>query len=283
VTWAVFAAAATSALLHACWNVLARRHSTPADVLSGIAIATASLCAVAFPFIGSPETQAWPWIGAASVCNVLYLRTLGRAYEHSDFCAVYAIVRAIVPAILFATGWFVFSEPGRFGPFLGLVVVAGSILTFALPGADIRRLDPTTLLHSVFAGLLLALALFFDVKGIRAGGEGLANLVRYAVASSLATATCIAVLSLLKRTNPLAILLDNGSRCYPGAILLLCSYVCGMWAYAQGPIGLVAPVRESSILFGGILAILVLKQHVTRAQWMAMLLATVGMIFIQVG
>jgi uncharacterized membrane protein len=56
-----------------------------------------------------------------------------------------------------------------------------------------------------------------------------------------------------------------------------------MWAYAQGPIGLVAPVRESSMLFAGVLAILVLKQHVTQIQWTAMLLATIGVIFIQVG
>jgi len=283
VTWAVFAAAAASALLHACWNILARRHANPADVLSGIAIATASLCAIAFPCIGPPAVQTWPWIAAASLCNVWYLRTLGRAYEQSDFCAVYAIVRAIVPAILFATGWLIFSEPGRFGPFVGLVIVGGSILIFAFPGGDMRHLNPKTLGHSVFAGLLLALALFLDVKGIRAGGEGLVHLIRYAVASSLTTAAGISIMALLNRTNPLAILLCNGRLCYPGAILLLCSYLCGMWAYAQGPIGLVAPVRESSILFAGVLAILILRQHVTQAQWAAMLLATIGVIFIQVG
>ena len=67
------------------------------------------------------------------------------------------------------------------------------------------------------------------------------------------------------------------------AALLLSSYLCGMWAYVQGPIGLVAPLRESGIVFGGALAVLVLREPVTRLQWMAVGLATIGVVLVQVG
>lgn len=283
MTGVVFIAATFSALLQACWNLLARRSQTPADALAGIAMATATLCAVAFPFLGPPSMQTWPWIGSSALCNVLYLRTLGTAYQHPDFCAVFAIVRSIVPAILFTSGCLILSEPARPGGILGLVIIVLSILLFSVPRDSIRRLETETLLHSVSAGLLLALALFLDVQGIRTGGGGVAGLIRYAVASSLTTAVAIAVLALVANRNPAALLIRNSRQCYAGALFLLASYLCGMWAYVQGPIGLVAPVRESSILYGGLLAVMFLRQRVAGIQWTAMVLATMGIFLVQAG
>lgn len=283
MTWAVFAAAAVSALLHAGWNLTARLSAEPRDMPSGIALATASLCAVVFPAVGPPIPSTWPWIGVASACNVLFLRMLGIAYERHSFVAVYAIVRATVPLMLFLMGWLAFSERSQLGALAGLVVIVLSIIIFAVPRGAIERIDCATLGYSVMAGLVLAFALFFDVQGIRAGGGGLTSLTQYAVASSLMTATGVSVLACLKRTNPIATLVEHARYCYAGAILLLSSYLLGMWAYAQGPVGLVAPVRESSILFGGVLAVTILKERVTEMQWVAILLATVGIVLVQAG
>jgi drug/metabolite transporter (DMT)-like permease len=283
VSFTVFLFAAASALLHACWNMLAQRHSAPRDVLYGITLATAIICGTALPFVGPAAPVTWPWIAAASLCNILYLRALGAAYAHPDFCAVYGAVRAIVPALLFLCGWLALSEPARLSGFAGLAIVATSILIFAAPWGTGRRIRPKILFNSVLAGTILALALFCDIKGIRAGGGGLENLIRYAVGTSLATAAGLALLAVFTRTNLLIVLIDNGRRCFPGALLLLFSYLCGMWAYVQGPVGLVAPVRESSLLFGGALTVFVLRQRVTKVQWTAMVLATFGMVLLQVG
>ncbi len=131
--------------------------------------------------------------------------------------------------------------------------------------------------------MLLALALFLDVNGIRAAGGTFTDLLRYAVLSSLTTAVGLTILGFMNRANPILVLIVNGRQCINGALLLLASYLLGMWAYAQGPIGMVAPVRESSILFGGLLSALVLRQYVTRVQWAAMALATIGIVLVQAG
>jgi drug/metabolite transporter (DMT)-like permease len=283
VSGAVFVAAIVSALLHACWNMLAKSRSAPPEIIAGIVLATASFCILALPVVGIPATKEWPWIGAASASNVIYLRVLTRAYANSEFSTVYAVVRAVILPTLFILGWLFLTEPGRLSAFVGLAFVVSSILLYATRKNEINRLYSRTMALSVLAGLLLALSLFFDVNGIRAGGVDAINLIRYSVASSLTTASALSLLLILNRQNPIRPLKDNAKQCYIGAALLLLSYLCGMWAYAQGPIGLVAPLRESGILVSGVLAVLVLRERITELQWVAMGLATIGVLLIQIG
>jgi drug/metabolite transporter (DMT)-like permease len=108
-------------------------------------------------------------------------------------------------------------------------------------------------------------------------------LIPYAVTSSVVTAIGLGVVSGISRTNPFAVLRSHAKLCYAGAALLLSSYLCGMWAYVHGPIGLVAPLRESGIVFAGALAVLVLREPVSTLQLMAVGLATLGVVLVQIG
>src|SRR5712691_8673392 len=136
LTWAVLIAALASAFLHACWNVLAKFHSAPRDLLLGIILATASLCGIALPFVGLPPFEVWPWIAAASICNVVYARAMIAAYARTDFGIAYAVVRAVIPPILFLMGWAFMNEASRLAAFAGLALVVLSLLLFAVSGHD---------------------------------------------------------------------------------------------------------------------------------------------------
>ncbi len=251
MTWVVFAAAIASAFLHACWNVLAKLHSAPRDLLRGIVFATASLSCILLPFVGLPDPDTWLWIAAASACNVAFTQAMVQAYASTDFGVAYAAVRAVIPPFLFLIGWIFMNESGGMLPAIG-------------------------------AGVALTFALLSDVNGIRTCGGGFACLFPYAVTSSVVTAMGLGLVSGIANTNPFGVLRSHWRLCYAGAALLLSSYVCGMWAYVHGPIGLVAPLRESGIVFGGALAVLVLREPVSRLQWLAVGLATVGVILIQI-
>jgi len=283
LTWAVFIAAVASAFLHACWNVLAKLQSAPRDLLRGIVFATASLCCILLPFVGLPPPNAWPWVAAASACNVVFTQAMLRAYARTDFGIAYVVVRAVIPPILFLIGWMFMNEVGGLYAVQGLALVVLSLLLFAFSGQTICKRGSGGMLLAMSAGGALAFALLFDVKGIRACGGGLGCLVPYAVTSSLVTAVGLGLISRVERANPFAVLRSHAKLCYAGAALLLSSYLCGMWAYVHGPIGLVAPLRESGIVFGGALAVLVLREPVSRLQWMAVGLATIGVVLVQVG
>jgi len=233
--------------------------------------------------VGLPPFEVWPWIAAASICNVVYARAMIAAYARTDFGIAYAVVRAVIPPILFLMGWAFMNEASRLAAFAGLALVVLSLLLFAVSGHDVRKQGSRGMLLAASAGGVLALALLLDVNGIRACGEGSGFLIPYAAASSLVTAIGLGAVSVAERTNPFAVLRTHAKLCYAGAGLLFLSYLCGMWAYVHGPIGLVAPLRESGIVFGGALAVLVLREHVSRLQWTAVGLATVGVVLVQVG
>jgi len=283
LTWAVFLAAIASAFLHACWNVLAKLHAAPRDLLRGIVFATASLCCVLLPFVGLPPPDTWLWVAAASACNVAFTQLMLQAYARADFGIAYVVVRAVVPPILFLTGWMFMNESGGVHALEGLALVVVSLLLFAFSGRTIRDRGSGGMLSAISAGGALAFALLFDVNGIRACGGGFGCFIPYAVISSLVTAIGLGLVSGMARTNPFAVVRSHAKLCYVGAALLLSSYVCGMWAYVHGPIGLVAPLRESGIVFGGALAVLVLREPVSSLQWTAVGLATIGVVLVQVG
>lgn len=282
MTWAVFFAAVASAFLHACWNVLAKLNSAPRDLLRGIILATASLCCILLPFMGLPPADTWPWLAAACVCNVVFTQAMLIAYARIDFGIAYVIVRAVIPPILFLIDWILTNDAGGLYAVEGLALVVVSLLLFAFSGQAIRERGLGGMLPAMLAGGALAFALLFDVNGIRACGGGFGCLIPYAITSSLVTAVGLASVSVVERQDPFAVLKDHTKLCYAGATLLLLSYLCGMWAYVHGPIGLVAPLRESGIVFGGALAVVVLRESVSRLQWMAVGLATIGVVLVQV-
>jgi len=205
-----------------------------------------------------------------------------QAYASTNFGIAYVVGRAVIPPVLFLIGWFFMNEPGGRHAVEGLVFVVLSLLLFAFSGRTCDRWSDG-MLPAMLAGVALAFALLCDVNGIRACGGGFACLIPYAVTSSVVTAIGLSAVSGIGRTNPFAVLRSHAKLCYVGAALLLSSYLCGMWAYVHGPIGLVAPLRESGIVFGGAFAVLVLREPVSRLQLMAVGLATIGVVLVQIG
>lgn len=276
MTWAVFAAALASALLHAAWNVLAKMQPKPGDGVFGIVVACASLCALALPFVGLPPISAWPWLLAAAFFNVLYWRALMAAYDRTGFATAYPVARAAIPPAAVLLGWLLLSEPPQSGALFGLAVVVAALLLFAASSRRLRPQDFAGLLFAAASGTALALAFVLDTAGIRLMGGGLIDFTRYCVASSLVTALALTVTFAVEQRNSVQALIERPGPCYLGALLLLGSAFTGLWAYAQGPVALVATVREGNILLGGLLAVFLLDERVGRTQWAAMALAAVG-------
>ena len=54
-----------------------------------------------------------------------------------------------------------------------------------------------------------------------------------------------------------------------GGAMSMCAYFIVIWAMTQAPIALVAALRETSVLFGTVIAAVVLKERFGRLRWLA--------------
>ena len=66
-----------------------------------------------------------------------------------------------------------------------------------------------------------------------------------------------------------------------GGAMSMCAYFIVIWAMTQAPIALVAALRETSVLFGSLIAIVFLKEVVTGWRVLASAFVLLGMVLLK--
>lgn len=282
MSWAVFWAALVSAALNAGWNVLAKRQQVPSDAVFGTLLVTAMVFLAVVPFIGLPAADAWPWLVAAAACNVAYSRALMAAYDRAPLNMTFSVVRAIIPPVLFILGLVFFAESATTLRLSGMALVVISLILFGWPARGQSAGHLSGFMLAGLAGLVVSVAYVCDIKGARTAGGHVEALIQYGAASSLLSTSGLLGVALIEGRAPVAILARNWRACAIGAAMLMGSYFLALWAYTRGPVGLVAPVRETSILFGGVMAFVILCERIRSRQWLAIGLAVLGAIIVKI-
>jgi drug/metabolite transporter (DMT)-like permease len=66
-----------------------------------------------------------------------------------------------------------------------------------------------------------------------------------------------------------------------GGALALASYAIALWAMTLAPIGLVAALRETSVLFAAILGVVLFKEPFGPRRWLALVLIVAGIVVLR--
>jgi len=127
-------------------------------------------------------------------------------------------------------------------------------------------------------------ALLFDVNGIRACGGGMACLISLCGHELGRHRDRIGGGVWHFPHESVCCLAEPRQALLCGSSLAAVVISVRMWAYVHGPIGLVAPLRESGIVFGGrALPCWYCESPSARLQLMAVGLAAVGVVLVQIG
>jgi drug/metabolite transporter (DMT)-like permease len=70
-------------------------------------------------------------------------------------------------------------------------------------------------------------------------------------------------------------------RGFVGGVLQVISYGTALWAMTVAPIAIVATLRETSILFGAVFAVVVLKEPLRAVRIAAALLVVCGLVLLR--
>ena len=273
VTLAVLAAAIT----HAIWNAIAHgiRDQTLAFGLIG-----AGGIIVAIPLVivvAAPRSEAWPYLLGSVAIHVFYNLLLMRCYRYGDFGQVYPLARGISPLVVTILAAVFVGEHLALPRLAGVAVVSGGLAALVFAG---HRPGRAALLAAIGTGLTIAAYTVVDGVGVRLS----ASPVGYIGWLMLLQSLCVPAFALVRRrdvlaTSPPRILLTGLAA---GALSVL-AYGLVLWAQTRGALAPIAALRETSVIFGAIIATLVFREPFGRARIAATVLVAAGILLLNVG
>jgi drug/metabolite transporter (DMT)-like permease len=267
-----------AAACHAGWNAAIKRTLDPLATTVLISLGAALLALIALPLAGWPKMAAWPWIIASVLIHLLYFAALIESYRAGDMGQVYPVARGAAPLLTaLASPVFVGERVGALA-WLGIVLVAGGIMLLSLRwGRDRAKLDRWAVGFALLTALTICAYSLVDGVGARLAGSAHA----YSVALFAAIGPVMAAYALIRRGGRALEALRDWRVGLAGGALQLGSYGAAIWAMTLAPIALVAALRETSVLFGALIAVVLLKEPLRASRLIAALMIVAGLVAIR--
>ncbi|MGB8185095.1 MAG: EamA family transporter [Pseudolabrys sp.] len=275
----VFLAVLFAAACHAGWNALIKVGLDPLSTTTLISLGAGLVALALAPLVGVPAWAAWPWLIASVIVHLCYFASLIESYRTGDLGQVYPIARGSAPLMTAAATTVFIGEKLSLVGWTGIFsLVAGVLLLSARGGRELAEVDRRAIGFALFTALTICAYSVVDGIGARLS----ANPNAYSVWLFIG----IAVVML-----PYAIYRDGPDvipamrrfwrRGLAGGALQLLSYGIAIWAMTAAPIAIVATLRETSVLFGAVIAVVVLKEPLRAARIVAACLIVCGLILIR--
>ena len=275
----VFLAVLFAAACHASWNALIKVGLDPLSTTTLISIGSGVVALLFMPLVGVPAWAAWPWLVASVVIHLVYFASLIESYRTGDLGQVYPIARGSAPLMTaMATTIFVGEKLSLVGWTGIFALVVGVLLLSARGGRELTEIDRRAICFALFTALTICAYSVVDGIGARLS----ANPNAY----SLWLFVGIAVVMLpyaLYRDGPDVVpaMQHFWWRGFAGGALQVLSYGIAIWAMTVAPIAIVATLRETSVLFGAAIAVVVLREPLRAVRIVAACLIVCGLIMIR--
>ncbi|WP_147916365.1 DMT family transporter [Ruania zhangjianzhongii] len=247
-----------AALFHALWNSAAKGASGDSYVFVWVnSVGSAVLC---LPLALVQLAQAgWPWswellvaaVGSA-LLHIVYSLVLQTGYQRAELGVVYPVARGVGPLLTMLVALLVLGERPGVAAVLGGVVVLAGILVVTT-GNSVARRDRLVrgLVYGSATGVAIAGYTLWDNHAVVAWE--LAPLTYFAFTITIQS-LLLTPGALLRRRHWQGTVRANWHRSAVVAVLSPLAYILVLIAMQTTPVSVVAPVRESSIVIGSLLA-----------------------------
>jgi len=274
----VFLAVLFGAACHAGWNAFLKVKLEPFSAIALIAIMSAIVVLPVLPFVGVPVPEAWPWIAASVAFHLGYFIALTEAYRLGDMGQVYPIARGSAPLMTALVSTMVVGEAIGLRGWLGVIILTAGVFLLSLRGGRNVHFERRAVLFALATAVTICG--YSVVDGI--GARTAQNAHVYTVWLFLFDGLMMLVLVLWRRGRPvLAEYAGFWKIGLIGGTLSLAAYWIAIWAMTVAPIALVAALRETSVLLGSLIAVVVLKEPLHRARIIAALMIVGGLVLIR--
>lgn len=252
----VFCILLFAALLHASWNAIVKASGDKMYAAISVSGSAAVIALLLLPFAPQPTLASAPYLVLSSALQVVYTVLVAKTYQVSDMSQTYPLMRGTAPLLVAIVSVVFLGD--RLSPLAwsGIGVICLAILAMAYNGrASSRRGVVLALINACFiAGYTLV-----DGTGVRLSGSALG----YTLWSFLMNGSCLLGWATIARRHEVSrYLRQHWHKGLLGGVSTMGSYGLALWAMTQAPLAVVAALRETSILFGALIAFVLLKERV---------------------
>ena len=272
VTLAVLGAAVT----HATWNAIA--HGIKDQTLAFALIGVGGIV-VAIPLVivaAMPRADCWPYLAGSIAIHVFYNLLLMRCYKYGEFGQVYPLARGISPVVVTILAALFVHEHLALAQVGGVLVVSAGLATLVFAG---RRPGRAAFLAAVGTGLTIAAYTTVDGVGVRLS----ASPVGYIGWLMLLQSLCVPMFALARRRD---VVLKQRPRVLAAGLaagaLSVLAYGLVLWAQTRGALAPIAALRETSVIFGAVIATLVFREPFGRTRVAATVIVVAGIVLLNV-
>jgi drug/metabolite transporter (DMT)-like permease len=277
----VFALVLLAAAFHAAWNAVIKIGLDPLTTTTLIAVASGVVALPLLPVVGLPAWEAWPWLLASVILHIGYYLGLTEAYRAGDMGQVYPLARGSAPLMTAIATAVVLGETLAAPGYAGIALLAAGVFLLSFRGG---RAGAKLELRAVGFALFTACTIcgYSVVDGIGARVSG--NAHGYTVMLFLGDGLAMLAIGLVRRQATLVTAVaSNWKPALVGGALSFLAYWIAIWAMTVAPIAMVAALRETSVLFGAVIAVVVLREPLRAGRIVAALIIVAGLALIRLG
>lgn len=276
--WGIVLLILFAAALHAGWNVLIKSEADSSANTALIVAGSAVIGVVLLPFVPLPLKPCWPYLGASVVIHIIYFSVLLTAYKKGDMSLVYPLMRGLPPVLTAVAASILLSETLSLRGWLGVALVSSGALMLTADFGFSKRFQPAPVALALFNAIVIVIYTLVDAQGARLSGHAFSYTGW--MLFFLALIFFIAVPVVEGRQVFYRMARDWKKSIFGGACTFA-SYGIALWAMTLAPVALVAALRETSILFGTVLSVFILKERITWVRGLSIVLIVAGAIAIK--
>ena len=268
-----------AAFLHATWNIIVKGGENKLYETAMNALGGGLGAMVLLPFQPLPDRAAWGFLALSCCCHLTYYLCIAAAYRVADLTLGYTIMRGTAP-MLTALALCLLGVPLGLAGWGGVILLCSGILTLALEQKLAHKGSLKGVLYSLRTSFVIMGYTLADGYGARLSGDS----VSYTCWIFFLNIFPLHIYVLARYGRDYLRYLRH--RAVPGISGGLCglgSYGIAIWAMTLAPIALVAALRETSVIFGMIMAVIFLGERLTALRVTAILLVMAGALIIRLG
>ena len=257
-----------STLMHAGWNLMARRYKTePGQFFSKMLLVIASVglvpAALSEILTHSLNLEAWFCVAGSGICCGFYFFCLSRAYASSDFTTVYPVARAL-PVLLVGIGDVL---RGRYPTELGwlgmLLVIFGCFLAplYSFRDLHVRSYFKPQILWMLLTALGTVGYTLLDKVASEVVLQGPGTAARYGYVYFLVSYLAYGAFSRAFQQDRIFFSTVNWGISIFAACMTFGAYWLVLWAYQLSQrASYIVAFRQFSIVIGVILAFAIFRE-----------------------